>query len=356
MKEYADKMLKEWKDWGGQAPKEFGTGPMQTNAKKPSNSGKETDGWHWEHAYRIDVKTNFDENWYKRKFKSGILNGIINVIKTDAMSRSTGAASGKTEMSGHKYTADEMLPGDKRKLDGLQWKMTNKVAKDYITFLLGWSRKKEKFIDEKTEQPRPKQENLGVDQAFGKSMADKALSNRGILGRLKQKLFSGGQSNNVVSVAFQMADPEDGWKLVDEKTGKEIETGEVGAEGGDAGAEGGGRGSGSSSSSGGETGSGSGDGKGNGGGTGSSGEELSGDKDMNKLLTLLQRVERLEDTVGVGPGSKGSKNVDESSDPFFGVFDELDMPRRRLVKEACGLNCSSVNALVDDVMFGKGDE
>ena len=47
-------------------------------------------------------------------------------------------------------------------------------------------------------------------------MADKALNNRGFLSRLRQKLFSGGQSNNVISVAFQLADPTDGWELVDE--------------------------------------------------------------------------------------------------------------------------------------------
>jgi hypothetical protein len=33
-------------------------------------------------------------------------------------------------------------------------------------------------------------------------MAKRALGNRGILGRLKQKLFSGQQSSNVITVAF----------------------------------------------------------------------------------------------------------------------------------------------------------
>ena len=42
-------------------------------------------------------------------------------------------------------------------------------------------------------------------------MAKKALNNRGILGRLKQKILAGGQSNNVISVCFQMADWRDGW-------------------------------------------------------------------------------------------------------------------------------------------------
>lgn len=55
------------------------------------------------------------------------------------------------------------------------------------------------------------------DEAFGKEMAKKALNNRGILGRLKQKIFSGGQSSNVISVCFQMADWRDGWTDVTPK-------------------------------------------------------------------------------------------------------------------------------------------
>ena len=102
---------------------------------------------------RIDIHTDFNETWFKRKFKSGFLNKMIYAIKTDAMSRSQN--SGKEgDMAGHKYTADLMEPSDKRKLDSLQWKMTNKVAKDYISMLLGWSRKKEyKLNDEGTPIP-----------------------------------------------------------------------------------------------------------------------------------------------------------------------------------------------------------
>ena len=46
-----------------------------------------------------------------------------------------------------------MLPQDKRKLDSLQWKMTNKVAKDYVALLLGWSRPKEKYNDAQGMEP-----------------------------------------------------------------------------------------------------------------------------------------------------------------------------------------------------------
>lgn len=50
-------------------------------------------------------------------------------------------------MAGHEYKADEMLPQDKRKLDSIKWKMTNKVAKDFITYLLGWSRETKRYPD-----------------------------------------------------------------------------------------------------------------------------------------------------------------------------------------------------------------
>lgn len=56
-------------------------------------------------------------------------------------------------------------------------------------------------------------------------MAKKALNNRGILGRLKQKIFSGQQSNNLISVVFQLDDPND-YTVVKRKEdkAKEIDT------------------------------------------------------------------------------------------------------------------------------------
>ena len=57
---------------------------------------------------RIDISTNFDENWFKRKFKSGMLNALIMGIKTGARARASAGA--EDEWTGHKYTADEMLP------------------------------------------------------------------------------------------------------------------------------------------------------------------------------------------------------------------------------------------------------
>lgn len=100
---------------------------------------------------RIDVSTHFDANWYKRKFKSGFLNKILNVVKTEMRAHS--ASNVKTKWTGHEYTSDEMLPEDEKKLEKIQWKMTNKVAKDYIRLLLGWTRTKQKKVVDNVMMP-----------------------------------------------------------------------------------------------------------------------------------------------------------------------------------------------------------
>ncbi len=237
--------------------------------------------------------------------------------------------SAKTSMSGHKYTADEMLPQDKKKLDSLQWKMTNKIAKDYISFLLGWTRKKEKYEGEMKVPPDNK---LKKDDGFGKSMADKALGNRGVLGRLKQKLFAGGQSNNVISVAFMLADPNDGWKEVKEDTNKE--TGDLENSDGDTGTSSSGKAGGSSAGKESGANGGSSGGK-NGSGGSSTPFGLSPDSPMLAPITadqaqknpeaatgnLSARVKRIEDEV-----------YGESTDPFYEDFME---ERMELVKEVC---------------------
>lgn len=179
------------------------------------DQAKGEDGWNPNMTFRIDIHTSFDEDWFKRKFKSGFLNKAIMAIKTDAASKMTDAATGDGMEKGHKYTQDEMLPGDRRKLDKIQWKMTTKVAKDYITYLLGWSRAKKRTPD---GQPI---EALKADKGFGQTMADRATSNRGILGRLAAKIFAGGQANNAISVVFQLADPDDGWTVQEDKKAAE---------------------------------------------------------------------------------------------------------------------------------------
>jgi len=93
------------------------------------------------------------------------------------------------EYRNKKFGQDIMQPEDEKKLDSMKWKMTNKVAKDYISLLLGYSRKK--TYTDKGDGPEPL-EPLKPDKGFGDSMAKKALSGRGLLGRLKQKLFAGG--------------------------------------------------------------------------------------------------------------------------------------------------------------------
>ena len=176
----------------------------------PQTSSQGTD-WNPNYSFRIDIKTSFDDNWFKKQFKSGLLNKAIMAIKTDAMSRATVGS-----MKDHKYTADEMLPQDQRKLDSIKWKMTNKVAKDYISLLLGWSR------DKVINPDGTVQRELKEDSSFGKKMASKALDNRGILGRLKQKIFAGGQDSGQISVAFQLGDRNDGtWKEPDKAEGED---------------------------------------------------------------------------------------------------------------------------------------
>lgn len=95
-------------------------------------------------------------------------------------------AGKRDKMNNHVYTQDEMLEEDRKRLEKIQWKMTNKVAQDFIELFLGWSRKKEVYKD----NMEPVEPELHPDEAFGKEMAKKALSNRGFLGRLKKKLFN----------------------------------------------------------------------------------------------------------------------------------------------------------------------
>lgn len=220
-RKFFDNLTSAWDVWSGKTDKSDLNGQGKTSEHLGGNSNLQGDSWCPETSMRIDIHTDFNETWFKRKFKSGFLNKMIFAIKTDAMSRAH--KTGKEgDMAGHKYTADEMLPQDKRKLDSLQWKMTNKVAKDYISMLLGWSRKKE--LKKTPDGNVPTQLELKQDDGFGQEMAKKALDNRGILGRLKQMIFSGGQSNNVISVCFQMADQNDGeWKIVDDNNGQDAE-------------------------------------------------------------------------------------------------------------------------------------
>jgi hypothetical protein len=123
-----------------------------------------SDAWNPYQACRIDIHTNFDANWFKRKFKSGLLNKLIFAIKTDARSHLSDGAKARDPMANHKYTADEMLPQDTKKLDGIQWKMTNKAAKDFITYFMGWTRKKERLPDSQDGTAGPPTEQLQYNE------------------------------------------------------------------------------------------------------------------------------------------------------------------------------------------------
>ena len=229
MEEYTSNMIAIWRGLGGSAPEKMGSGQVITgdNSSRSGGVGQEEKGWHPEHAYKITITTNFTQDWFQHKFKSGLINKAIMAVKTSAMNSLS--SDSKNQMKDHKYVQDEMLPQDQRKLDSIKWKMTNKVASEYITNLLGWSRKKLKKVGEDGKPELAQGTELQADSGYGKKMADAALSNRGILGRLKQKIFSGGQKSESISVAFQLADPNDGWELEEPKeteiTGGEGETG-----------------------------------------------------------------------------------------------------------------------------------
>lgn len=335
----AKPLLDEWKKAGGNVPDKLGQGKIigKDTGKGGSSVGQETEGFHPEHAYKINITANLTPDWFQKNYKGGLINKMIMGIKTGAMSQLS--PDSKNPMKDHKYVQNEMLPQDERKLEKLKWEITNKVAKTYITNLLGWSRKKLKKIDEKSGQPVPAQgSELKNDAGYGKKLADKALSNRGMLGKFKQTLFGGGDKGETISVAFQLSDPNDDWKLVRED-GEVVDggTGEDGEKG--SGADGkGGDGKGAGSSGGKGTGSGTGaGGKGNTSGPGNNGKNNKGsgaglgkgeggfgnsaspgdngkngniqltDKEMSGLLTLLQRVQNVEKQVY-------GKTMDESTD------------------------------------------
>lgn len=88
-------------------------------------------------------------------------------------------------MSGKKFDSETMTALDKMKLDGLQWKMTNKVAKDYVAYLLGWSRKKEALLTKDKTMVPGDGNQLKPDTGLGSKFAKSALGGRGILGRLR---------------------------------------------------------------------------------------------------------------------------------------------------------------------------
>ena len=332
LKHQIDSLWNSWRKWqtdNGMTPSAAG---MFGDAKLEKD-----DTWTPDRAYRIDVTTNFDENWYKRKFKSGLLNKMIVGLKNQAMDYRDPTV--KQIYGDKKYSVDDMTDSDKRKLDGIKWKMTNKIAHDYIKFLLGWSREK-KY----TEGTEPGQvdvaSKLNQDEKFGEEMAEKALGNRGLLGRMKQKLFAGGQNSNVISVAFQPADWRDGWEKEEEDN-----------QGND-----------------GDQSDGWDDSDGEGGFD--DGGELDSTPGGNGKTdqTLLQRIEKIEDKMtdnnlwgGVQhpprtdnkyDGADGQKKVaQESIDDPFCIGDLLDGKRLRLIGEACQSD-AAIDELICDCVIG----
>jgi hypothetical protein len=249
--------------------------------------------------------------------------------------------------------------------------MTNKITKDYISLLLGCSRKKEYTNDGEKNKPV---EPLKQDKGVGDSFAKKALGGRGLLGRLKQKLFAGQQKSESISVAFQLADPNDGWEFVEsEKTdvgadqkGKEDEkngggggsssekSGGSGGSSGNGGSAGGGSSGGSSGGAGGSGGNKTGAFGGKGGGTTPFGLQPNSpmlapitaqqaQKNPNDAtMNLAARVKRLEDEVGITPPTS------ESTDPFYDVFMGERMEMVKLVCEGKSDAGELINAILEE--------
>lgn len=105
MKKHIDDLRKGWATFTGD---ESAASTGAATDSETSGLSKEDKAWDPAVPVRIDIQTNFDDNWYKRKFKSGMLNALIMGFKTSARARTSAGA--ETEWTGHKYTADEMLP------------------------------------------------------------------------------------------------------------------------------------------------------------------------------------------------------------------------------------------------------
>ena len=57
------------------------------NSRGNDKLGKATtvDGqtWNPRQTYKIEIKTNFNDDWYKKRFKSGFLNKVLDTVKTE---------------------------------------------------------------------------------------------------------------------------------------------------------------------------------------------------------------------------------------------------------------------------------
>ena len=58
-------------------------------------------------SMRIDIKTNFTEDWYKAKFKSGFLNKMIDTVKTE-IHKNADTTRDNQAYRDKKYDADTM--------------------------------------------------------------------------------------------------------------------------------------------------------------------------------------------------------------------------------------------------------
>ena len=106
----AKPLLDEWKKAGGTVPNKLGQGKIigKDTGKGGSSVGQETEGFHPEHAYKINITANLTPDWFQKNYKGGLINKMIMGIKTGAMSQLS--PDSKNPMKDHKYVQNEMLP------------------------------------------------------------------------------------------------------------------------------------------------------------------------------------------------------------------------------------------------------
>ena len=67
--------------------------------------------WNPRQTYKIEIKTNFNDDWYKKRFKSGFLNKVIDTVKTSIHAHAD-VTRDNDEYRNKKFSADQMEPGE----------------------------------------------------------------------------------------------------------------------------------------------------------------------------------------------------------------------------------------------------
>ena len=63
--------------------------------------------WNPRQTYKIEIKTNFNDEWYKKRFKSGLLNKVIDTVRTE-IHKNADVTRDNQEYRDKKYDANTM--------------------------------------------------------------------------------------------------------------------------------------------------------------------------------------------------------------------------------------------------------